>query len=151
MVLVTRESRRSTVEAGETDAIYWIQLAGYAGYSALIGYLVAQRAERGAMALGVYVFAMAIHFLIVNHAMTEEHGRAYVSRGRWLLAASVLVGWAISQAMPLSEVVVARLFAILAGGVVMTSLRAELPDERTGRFWPFCLSAVVFAVFLIFA
>jgi hypothetical protein len=53
--------------------------------------------------------------------------------------------------MPLSEVVVARLFAVLAGGVVITSLRAELPDDRDGRFWPFCVGAVIFAVFLILA
>jgi hypothetical protein len=89
--------------------------------------------------------------VIVDHALTEEHGRAYALRGRWLLAASVLVGWFIGVAAPLSEPVVARLFAILAGGVVITSLRAELPDDRKGRFWPFCLGSVVFAVFLVFA
>jgi hypothetical protein len=68
-----------------------------------------------------------------------------------VLAASVLAGWSIGVAMPLSEVVVARLFAVLAGGVVIAGLRAELPDNRQGRFWPFCLGAVVFAVFLAFA
>jgi hypothetical protein len=52
---------------------------------------------------------------------------------------------------PVSEPVVARLFAVLAGGVVITSLRAELPDDREGRFWPFCLGSVVFATFLVFA
>jgi len=50
-----------------------------------------------------------------------------------------------------SKLVVARLFAILAGGVVITSLRAELPDNREGRFWRFCVGAVVFATLLIFA
>ncbi|MCC6193002.1 MAG: hypothetical protein IT518_00915 [Burkholderiales bacterium] len=151
MVLVTRESRRESVAAGETDAVYWIQLAGYASYSALIGYLVVERGERGVLALGVYAFAMAVHFLIVDHALTEEHGRAYAPQGRRLLAASVLVGWFVGVATPLSEPVVARLFAVLAGGVVLTSLRAELPDDRQGRFWPFCFGAIIFAVFLIFA
>jgi hypothetical protein len=151
MVLVTRAGRRQAVAAGKADAVYLAQLAGYAAYTALIGYLVIDRAERGALALGVYAFAMGVHFVIVDHALTEEHGRAYALRGRWLLAASVLVGWFIGVAAPLSEPVVARLFAILAGGVVITSLRAELPDDRKGRFWPFCLGSVVFAVFLVFA
>ena len=118
-------------------------------YSALIGYLLVERAERGALPLVVYTFAMAVHFLIVDHSLDEEHGRAYGPRGRWLLAASVLVGWFIGVATPLSEVVVARLFAILAGGVVITSLRAELPDDREGRFWPFCIGAVIFAGVMI--
>jgi hypothetical protein len=94
---------------------------------------------------------MAVHFMIVDHPLGEEHGRAYRPRGRWLLAGSVLVGWLIGVVMPLSEVAVARLFAILAGGVVLTSLRAELPDDREGRFWPFCLGAVIFAGVLVFA
>jgi hypothetical protein len=151
MVLVTRDGRRETVAAGKSDAVYWIQLAGYAAYSALIGYLVIERAERGAVALGVYAFAMALHFLIVDHALSVEHGRAYAPRGKWLLASSVLAGWIVGVTTPVSEAVVARLFAVLAGGVVITSLRAELPDDRQGRFWPFCLGAVTFAVFLIFA
>jgi len=151
MALVTREGRRETVAAGKTDAVYWVHLAGYAAYSALIGYLVVNRAERGALALGVYAFAMAVHFLIIDHALAEEHGRAYAPRGRWLLATSVLVGWLVGASTPVSELVIARLFAVLAGGVVITSLRAELPDDRQGRFWPFCLGAVTFAAFLIFA
>jgi hypothetical protein len=50
---------------------------------------------------------------------------------------------------PVSEVTLARLFAILAGGVVITSLRAELPNERNGRFWPFVVGALVFAGVLL--
>jgi hypothetical protein len=41
--------------------------------------------------------------------------------------------------------------ALLAGGVVVSSLGAELPDERQGRFWPFCLAALAFALMLILA
>jgi hypothetical protein len=51
----------------------------------------------------------------------------------------------------LSGVAVARMFAVLAGGVVITSLRTELPDDRVGRFWPFCLSAVLFGIVLMLA
>jgi hypothetical protein len=43
----------------------------------------------------------------------------------------------------------ARLFAVLAAGVVMTSLGAELPGEHQGRFLPFVLGAVVFTALLL--
>ena len=68
-----------------------------------------------------------------------------------MLAASVLLGWLAGVTVELSEVVLARLFAILAGGVVITSLRAELPREREGRFWYFSLGAVAYAAVLILA
>jgi uncharacterized membrane protein HdeD (DUF308 family) len=102
------------------------------------------------MTLAVYTVAMAVHFLIVDHSLSEAHGGKYERTGRWLLAASVLLGCAIGIFTGLSDTVFARLFAVLAGGVVITSLRAELPDER-GRFWPFCLGAVIFAVILMAA
>jgi hypothetical protein len=151
MVLVSRERRPEALTAGAVDPVFGLQLAGYAAYSALIGYLVVERAERGAVPLVLYTIAMAVHFLIVDHSLGEEHGRAYGRGARWILAASVVVGWLIALATPLSETVVARLFAVLVGGVVITSLRSELPDDRKGRFWPFCLSAVVFATVLSLA
>jgi len=151
MVLAARGQRSSVVEEGVRDRIYRLHLAGFAVYSALIGYLLVERADRDIGALVIYTLAMALHFVIVNHSLNEEHGRAYRRGGHWWLAASVLVGWAAGAVSPLSEAAFARLFALLAGGVVITSLKAELPDDRKGRFWPFCLAALVFAFLLILA
>ena len=110
-----------------------------------------ERSERGAVVLAVYTAAMALHFLIVDHSLFEEHGARYARTGRALLAASVVAGWLIGAATQISPVTFARLFAILAGGVVITSLRAELPNQRQGRFWYFVLGAVIFAAILLFA
>jgi hypothetical protein len=151
IVLSRRTKRRETIARSEYDPAYWLHLGGFAAYSALIGYLLIERAERGPMALGVYSLAMAVHFLVVSHALSEEHGNLYRRNGHWVLAASVLAGWAIGVTFSLSETVFARLFALLAGGVVITSLRSELPDEREGRFWPFCLGSVAFAAVLLSA
>jgi hypothetical protein len=75
--------------------------------------------------------------------------RVLIRLGRWLLAASVIAGWLLQAMASLSDVTLARLFAVLPNGVVITSLRAELPDEREGRFWPFCLAAVILAGLLL--
>ncbi len=151
MVLSSRKRRRDVIEKGGSDAIYWLHLTGFTAYSAMIGYLLIERAERGSAALIVYCLAMAIHFLIVDHSMREEHGPVYDRSGHWILAVSVLTGWLIGISVPLSELTFARLFAVLAGGVVITSLKSELPDDREGKFWPFCLGAFIYAMLLIIA
>jgi hypothetical protein len=148
MVLAGRERATS---ARHIDALYLVHVAGFAAYAALIGYLLGERAERGPLPLALYAAAMALHFLIVDHSLAEEHGARYLRHGRWLLAASLLAGGLLGAVTALSELALARLFAVLAGGVVMTSLRAELPGERRGRFWPFCIGAVLFALVLVFA
>jgi hypothetical protein len=152
MVLVSREREAHGEErSGEGDAIFWIHVAGFALYSWLIGYLLVERAESGPLALALYGFAMALHFFLVGHSLRESHGRPFDRAGRWVLAASVLLGWLAGATTELSPAVLARLFAVLAGGVVITSLRAELPREREGRFWYFCLGAVAYAAVLILA
>ena len=151
MVLASREQRRASTAGGERDAVYWLHLSGYAAYSALIGYLLTEQAERGAASLAVYTLAMAVHFVIVNHSLGEEHAGAYRGYGHWWLAGSVIAGWVLGALVPISEVAFARLFALLAGGVVITSLSAELPGDRAARFWPFCMGAVIFAFLLLIA
>jgi hypothetical protein len=148
IVLASRQRDPEAAETGMGGALYWLHVVGFAAYSGLIGYLLVERAERGAVALAVYVFAMALHFQILDHTLGEEHGHFYGWTGRSVLAASVLVGWLLGARAPLSPIVFARLFAVLAGGVVITTVTVELPGERRGRFWPFCLGAAGYAVLL---
>jgi hypothetical protein len=124
-------------------------VGGFAVYSALIGYLLVERGASGRLALVLYSLAMGFHFLVVDHSLWHEHAAAYDRRGRWLLAASVLTGWLVGAAARVPEALLARAFAFVAGGVVITSATAELPGERQGRFAPFGLGAAVSAVLLL--
>jgi hypothetical protein len=148
IVLASRERNRAGAETGMGGAVYWLHLAGFAAYSGLIGYLLVERAERSLVALAVYACAMALHFLILDHTLREAHGIFYDRTGRAVLGASVVLGWLMAAKSPLSEVAFARLFAVLAGGVVITTVTADLPGERRGRFWPFCLGTVGYATLL---
>lgn len=130
-------------------AAFLLHICGYALYSWLIGYLLMNRAIRGWLSLGLYAAAMALHFAVVGNALVREHGHAFRRRGRWLLAASVLAGWATSVMAPVAEVAISRLFAFVAGGVVMTSMNEELPREREGRFWWFVLGSTGYAIVLL--
>jgi len=147
MVLSKREQLGEDAE-GQLDSVFWLHLLGFALYSALIGYLVVERAEKGLLALTAYTFVMAVHFLIIGHSLYEEGPQRRLVR-KWLMAGSVMAGWLLGSTTHLSESTFARMFAVLAGGVVITSLRHELPGSRRGRFWPFCLGAVIFALALL--
>ena len=48
-----------------------------------------------------------------------------------------------------SEVLLAVLFAFLAGGVIMSFLKEELPEERESSFCAFALGATLYAVLLL--
>ena len=149
MVLASRGRRPASAEGEPGDPVYRLHVAGFAVYSALIGDLLVERAASGRLALFLYSLAMALHFLVVDHSLRHEHGATYDRRGRWVLAASVLAGWLVGMAVRVPEALLARVFAFVAGGVVITSATAELPGERQGRFAPFALGAAVYAILLL--
>lgn len=142
---------RRTGARDERDLVFVLHVAGFAAYSALVGYLLAPRAEAGWLALVLYTAAMGFHFLVVDHSMGAQHGAAFGPGARGLLSASVLAGWLAGASLHVSEAALARIFAFLAGGVVITSVRAELPSEANGRFWPFSAGAAVYALLLLTA
>jgi hypothetical protein len=61
----------------------------------------------------------------------------------------VLAGWLVGAITHVPEPVLARLFALVVGGVVITSMKAELPREGEGHFWPFCLGAAGYTLLLL--
>jgi len=138
-----------TSRTSEGNPLYRLHLAGFALYSALIGYLLVERAGKGPLSLWLYTSAMALHFLVTDHSLLREHGAPYLGVGRWLLAGAVLLGWAVGLAWPLPVSVMVVLFGFIAGGVVINSVKGELPEEGEGRFWPFALGAGGYALLLM--
>lgn len=148
-------SRRRRRGLGGRDAagvgVFWLHTASFALYNALIGYLLLHREESGIPSLLLYAFAMAVHFVVNDHGLREDHKETYHRFGRWLLAASVLVGWIVGLFGNISEAALAVLFAFLAGGVMLNVLKEELPEERQSRFWAFALGAGAYTVVLLLA
>jgi hypothetical protein len=151
IVLAPRAHDGAPAASRDEARLFPLYVAAFAGYTVLIGHLLVERAAEGGSALWTYTLAMAVHFCIVAHAITERFREPYSRWGRWVLAAAVLAGWAVGVATHLSEVTFARIFAVLAGGVVITSVQRELSGESHGHFWPFVLGAIGFALVLMSA
>ena len=128
---------RSVPSGGPRKAaqFYSGTIAGYALYVLLIGYLLVLREDASRSSLALYVFAIGLHLFIMDGELAEQFEHRYEPRGRVLLAASVILGWALGVAGAFSDSVTSRLFAFLAGGVLITSVHAEVRAEEGTRFW----------------
>ena len=142
-----REGEAAGEEAG--NLVSWAHMGGFFFYCALVSYTMVRESERGTLFLIFYLVAMSLHFLGTDHALRREYGGWYDSRGKWVPACGVLAGWFVASLSPLSIEVLATLMGFVGGGVVMSSLIAELPKEKEGRFWPFCGGAAGYAVLLL--
>ena len=84
-----------------------------------------------------------------HQALRQAHGEIYDAHGRWVLAAAPVAGWALGVSFDVSEVALAALFALLAGGIVLNVLKEELPEERESRFSAFAIGAMAYAAILL--
>jgi uncharacterized membrane protein len=92
---------------------------------------------------------MVLHFLVTDHGLHERHRRNYERLGRWVLVATVLVGWLIALFTAISDAWIAILVAILTGGIILNVLKQELLKEQRSRFWAFGAGAVAYTAILL--
>lgn len=143
-----KESRRrqpGSQNAAAGAGVFWIHIASFAVYNAVIGYLLVHR--EGSLVL--FFVAMALHFVVNDRSLREHHRGIYHKVGRWLLAGAVVIGWVIGVFTEISEAALAVLIGFLAGGVILNVLKEELPEERRSRFSAFLLGAAAYSALLI--
>ena len=146
-------SSRARRRAGEgedrtSDAAFWLSTASFGLYNGLIGYLLVRGETETLRELVLFTVALGVHFVINDFGLREHHKEAYARVARWLLAAAVLIGWALGEATEISEGALGLVLAFIAGGIVLNVLKEELPGERQARFLPFLLGAVAYAALL---
>ena len=146
-------SKQESLQMGQGDvtrpATFWLHMASFALYNALIGYLLTHREEPGLESLAIYTVAMALHFVVNDYSLSGDHKQAYTRKGRWILSAAVIIGWAIGTQAEISEAVTASLFAFLAGGIILNVLKEELPQAGENRYWTFACGALCYSGLLL--
>jgi hypothetical protein len=125
----------------------------FGAYSGLVGYLVAHmESHRIGYVPHVLVGAvMAVHLFAVDHQLRTWHGAAFDRVLRWILAASVIVGWLCGRWLPVAESVLAAWSSILAGGILVNVFSEEFPRGRDARVSSFLGGVVlVLAAAIVF-
>ncbi len=146
MAKLSRQGRKGEVTS---PGVFWLHIASFSIYNALIGYLLLHREEPGITNLLLFSCAMALHFVVNDFGLREHHKYSYDRIGRWILAAAIIVGWVLGSATEIGKAAIAVLFAFLAGGIVLNVLKEELPEERDSSFWAFALGAGIYTSILL--
>jgi zinc transporter ZupT len=147
-----RSAARQRGEAGGEQrpaAVFWTHLSAFAIYNVLIGYLLVHREETDLRGLIIYAVAMGLHFVVNDQGLRRQHGTTYHRYGRWLLAAAPVLGYLVGISTEVSPLLLASLFAFLAGGVILNVLKEELPEDRQSRFWAFAVGAALYSTLLM--
>ncbi|WP_205693803.1 hypothetical protein [Croceicoccus ponticola] len=102
----------------------------------LVGYLLLHREKAGQTSLVLYFVAMSLHFMASDYGM-RGLSEAYDRRGRRVISGAVALGWVLGLFIDLPPAGIGFLFAFLAGGIKLNTLKTELPENRSSRFGAF--------------
>jgi hypothetical protein len=141
---VALRSRRRTEDESTADRTGFVIIVAFAAYAAIIGHLLWDQADRGRGELGLFTLAVGLHFFVVDIGLKLHHRGIYHHVGRWLLAVAVLLGWAVGLVMDVPAAVMGMLLAFVGGGVILITLKEELPSEKEGRVTAFVLGVAAF-------
>ena len=103
----------------------------------------------GPRSLATYTVAMALHMAANDYGLRRHFVDSYRHLGRLVLAGAVLAGWGMGALFRVHEAMLAILFAFLAGGVVMNTMKDEIPLDGSGNFPAIAAGAVAYAALLL--
>ena len=142
--------RLGQADDAETDGMaFMLHVVGFAAYVWLMAYLLVHNLDDSTASTALYTFAIAVHFLGVDHALRNEHGAAYERIGRFVLAGMSLFGWAVGLLVAFPHAVIVLFLAFVSGAVIMNSSIMELPSDSDGRFLPFMFGRIVYGLILL--
>jgi hypothetical protein len=142
-------AKEASANAATSPQVFWIHMGSFAIYNLLIGYLLLHREVMTLPALAFFAIAMALHFVVTDYGLNEDHKQRYRHVGRWVLTAAVATGWLLGALTSVPEAAIGVLTAFLGGGIVLNVLKEEVPSERQSRFWAFGAGAAAYSALLL--
>jgi hypothetical protein len=146
--IVASRGGRQTQENPQSRT-FWLHIGASALLVGIIAYLLNNREDTGWIGLALFFGAMMLHFVTADFGARSDHAQIYDTRGRWVLAAATMAGWAAGLLLDLPELAIGGLFAFVGGGIILLVMKEELPEERRSRFLPFALGAALYALLVV--
>lgn len=131
-----------------SDWRFRANIASFALYNGVIGYLIVHREDQSGTGLLLFAVALGLHFVVTDFGLRQRHRGAYDRVARFLLVGAIAVGWIVGEATEISEAALGLLIAFIGGGVILNVMKEELPEDRRSRFWAFAAGAAGYAALL---
>jgi hypothetical protein len=143
-------ARRMTSD-GETrgGGEFWLVIAISWVYTWLIIVALPAAITTGFLFALLGGLAIGLHVLYKGYVLHLHHREAFASRGRYVLAFAPLAGWLTHVLLQPSEVVFDVVLALLAGFLMQSVFREELPSLSTARLRWFVAGAVIFLLLVL--
>lgn len=146
-LLATRAKLKSKES---TKKAYYLHLLMYGIYNFLITYTMPLRVQSGATYAILFAIVIGLHFIFVDRSFNRNFHQHFSVSGRLFLLGILFLGWLVTALTnPINVVVVSFMIAFLAGSVLYTVFREELPTSEKSSFISFTVGILLLSSILI--
>lgn len=138
----TRPSQRTSL--GEISVF-----SVFAIYYGQIGFSLGVWPISNWLAYLALVFAFGMHFVGINYHLWKRFPRRYPKVLRWMFSVCLLVGWGASVFAEQLSAVVKLSTMFVAGGIMITAIREEIPTQKDANIPYFLASVLVTTIFVV--
>ena len=133
------------------NRVVLLQLIGYSLYSAQLGYLVTELSQPGFASYTLVAVILSLHLMGINHHLHHRSPIAYLKMLRYAYTVALFCGWLAGVMTANVGLFIMLTTTFVAGGIIITALREELPREGESHSIAFYLSIVLSTAAILFA
>ena len=128
--------------------IHWKLVQGlfFCGYNFFMGYILPELPRTGLLPIFLVALALGAHFMGINHLLFEWHSIYFKKVLRWLMAASLTIGWLIGLIIILPKIFKISAMAFIAGAILINVMTEELPYKNKKRYLEFLAGVAFFVI-----
>ena len=126
---------------------FLIQMTALVPYFFTVGYFLERL--NTLIALGSYTIAVGLHLVGFGYDQKEDHGERYTVWVVGTLAVVLIAGTIISYFYEFDELTLDLLLAFVTGGILLNSIKEEIPTINKSSFWAFASGAIIIGVLLL--
>ena len=123
-------------------SIFIFHIGAFVLYNSFIGYYLINGLKQEPKAVIIFTAAFILHLMVIDVGLRLDHKKRYDPWGSMILALSVFAGWLLGYFITLPTILFALWFSWLAGGILLNTIKEELPKERKSKLLPFILGVV---------
>jgi hypothetical protein len=137
-----KESKRAKIISFRVEMFF------FSLYSALISYLIIKTVELNQPTILVTI-AFSFHFFGTDLDLTERYENAFTKRGCYILSIATIVGMLVALYSPVRDIFYIAGFSFLVGGILINTLRTELPQPQKVKNAFVIFGTVVYSALLL--